>query len=73
VDDAAKTLKKNITWSIPNDYQNTMNAINMGRTLNTIAAGSDISRQLLEVADFFKGYRSQNEIKKKKGFLGSLK
>ena len=72
VEDAERTLKKNIAWSIPNDYQNTMNAINMGRTLNDIAPGSEINRQILEIADFFRGYRSQEERKKKKGFLGSL-
>jgi pilus assembly protein CpaE len=71
-DDAARTLKKNFSWSIPNDYPNTMNAINMGRVLNDIATSSDINRQLVEFAGFFKGYRSQEEKKKKRGLFVSL-
>jgi pilus assembly protein CpaE len=71
-DEAAKTLKKNISWSIPNDYQNTMNAINMGRTLNDIAAGSDINKYLLEIAGYFRGYRSQQDTKKRRGLFGNL-
>jgi pilus assembly protein CpaE len=72
VEDAERTLKKKISWSIPNDYQNTMNAINTGRTLNDIAAGSDVNKQLLEFAGSLKSYRSQEEKKKKRGIFGNL-
>ncbi|MBP1750243.1 MAG: response regulator receiver protein, partial [Deltaproteobacteria bacterium] len=32
VEDAERTTKKKITWTVPNDFQNTMDAINMGKT-----------------------------------------
>ncbi|OPY83152.1 MAG: Septum site-determining protein MinD [Syntrophorhabdus sp. PtaU1.Bin153] len=70
--DAERTIKKKIAWTIPNDFQNTMNAINMGKPLSDIAPGSEINKQFLEIASFFRGRRSQEERRKKRGFFGSF-
>ena len=55
VADAERTLKKKIAWAIPNDFQNTMNAINMGRTLNDIAPASEITQRDLRNCGFLPG------------------
>ena len=70
--DAERTLKKKIAWAIPNDFQNTMNAINMGRTLSDIAPASEIRKEITEIADFFRGYRVQEQKKQKRGLFGSF-
>ena len=72
VADAERTLKKKIAWAIPNDFQNTMNAINMGKTLNDIAPASEIRKEISEIADFFRGYRVQEQKKQKRGLFGSF-
>lgn len=73
VADAERTLKKKIAWAIPNDFQNTMNAINMGKTLSDIAPASEIHKAISEIADFFRGYRGAQEQKKqKRGIFGSF-
>jgi pilus assembly protein CpaE len=72
IEDAERTLKKKIAWSVTNDFQNTMNAINMGRTLNDISAGSEINKQIMDMAVFFRGRRVQEERKTKKGFFDSF-
>lgn len=72
IEDAERTLKKKIAWTIPNDFQNTMSAINMGRTLSDIAAGSEINKKIGEIATFIRGQRAQEESQKRRGFFGSL-
>ncbi len=71
-EDAERTVKKKIAWTIPNDFQNTMNAINTGRTLTDIAPGSDINKQIGEMAAFFRGRHVNEERKQKRGFFGSF-
>jgi pilus assembly protein CpaE len=46
VEEAENLLKRKIFWTIPNDYKTTISAINQGKTLNQIAAKSDIGRSL---------------------------
>lgn len=72
VEDAEKTIKKKIPWTVPNDFQNTMNAINMGRTLSDIAPHSDINKHIVEIAAFFRGRHVNEERKQKRGFFGSF-
>lgn len=72
VEDAERTTKKKIAWTIPNDFQNTMNAINMGKTLQEIAPGSEINRHISQMAVSFQ--RQQVNVhedgRKKKGLFG---
>jgi pilus assembly protein CpaE len=50
IEDAEKSLKKEILGVIPNDYYNTMSAINQGKTLQEIAAGSEINKKIADLA-----------------------
>lgn len=72
VEDAERTLKKKIAWTVPNDFQNTMNAINMGKTLPDIAQDAEINRYISEIAASFHGpqVRVHNGNKKKRGLFG---
>ncbi len=72
LEDAERTIKKKISWTVPNDFQNTMSAINMGKTLTDIAPGSEITKQISEIATFFRGKPVGGEDKKKRGFFGSF-
>lgn len=72
VADAERTLKKKIAWAIPNDFPNTMNAINMGKTLSDVAPASEIRKEISKIADFFRGYRVQEQKKQKKGLFGGF-
>lgn len=71
IEDAERSLKKKITWTIPNDFQNTMSAINLGKTLSDIAPGSEINKHIGEIAKFFQGQKSQEEKQKRRGFFGT--
>ena len=71
VEDAERTTKKKITWTIPNDFQNTMDAINTGKPLREIAPGSEINRRISEIAGILEKQQTHEAgIKKRKGFLG---
>ncbi len=50
IDEVRKMIKKDIRWSIPNDYRNTMNAINTGVPLTKSALNTDITKKILELA-----------------------
>ncbi len=69
--DVERTVKKKIAWTVPNDFQNTMNAINMGKPLADIAPGSEITKHISEIAMFFQGKRVGGEDTNKRGFFGS--
>jgi pilus assembly protein CpaE len=71
IEDAERTLKKKISWTIPNDFQNTMSAINLGRTLSDIAPGNEINKHIGEIAKFLQGQKSQEERQKRRGFFGT--
>ena len=69
--DVERTVKKKIAWTVPNDFQNTMNAINMGKPLADIAPGSEITKHISEIAMFFQGKSVGGEDTNKRGFFGS--
>jgi pilus assembly protein CpaE len=64
IDDAEKTLKKQITFTIPNDFQNTMSAINQGIPLNILQPVAEITESFTDVSRSLVG-----ENVKKKGLL----
>jgi pilus assembly protein CpaE len=70
VEDAERTTKKKIAWTIPNDFQSTMDAINMGKTLQEIAPGSEVNRHIAQIASFFQKQQTGEEQKKKRGLFG---
>ena len=51
--DAEESIHKKIFWTIPNDYDTTMSAINNGKPLSEIAAKAQITRNLNNLADTF--------------------
>ena len=68
VEDAERTIKKKVNWTVRNDFQNTMRAVNMGKTLIDIALGSEITKQISDIAGFLNG-RPLYADKRKKGSL----
>jgi pilus assembly protein CpaE len=48
-----KSINKKIFWLVPNDYLTTMSAINRGRTLSSVAPGTEISKNFIALADKF--------------------
>lgn len=71
--DAEKTTKTKIAWSIPNDFQTTMNAINTGKTLMEIAPGSEINKSIAEIAAFFQKENIQRGTGVRKSLFGSFR
>jgi len=63
-EEAAKTLQKPIFMNIPNDFQNTMGAINHGRPLTSQSPRAEITESFKELATRISGAAS-----KKKGIL----
>jgi pilus assembly protein CpaE len=63
-EDAAKTLQKPIFMNIPNDFQNTMGAINQGQPLTVQSPKAEITESFRELAALVSGVSS-----KKKGLL----
>jgi len=51
--DAEESIHKKIFWTIPNDYNTTMSAINNGKPLSEIASKAQITRNLNNLADTF--------------------
>ena len=72
VDDAERTIQKKVSWSIPNDFSNTMNAINAGKALMDVAPGAEINKKFSEMAVYLTGL-APGEPKKKKGFFDSFR
>jgi len=50
LEDAGKSLNKPVAWSIPNDFQNTMAAINQGKPLAVLNPSAEISASFRDVA-----------------------
>jgi pilus assembly protein CpaE len=61
--------KKDIQWTIPNDYRNTMSAINAGEPLTTMALNAEVTRKLIELA-WSLGGKGEPKNKGKRGFFG---
>jgi len=51
--EAEESIHKKIFWTIPNDYDTTMSAINNGKPLSEIASKAQITRNLNDLADTF--------------------
>ncbi len=62
-------IKSDIGWNIPNDYRNTMSAINSGEPLTVTAPNADATKKILEMAASLSG-RKDGANKGKRPFLG---
>ena len=51
--DAEQSIDQKISWLIPNDFSTTMNAINQGKVLSSVARGADITKNFREWAASF--------------------
>lgn len=69
VEDAERIIKKKISWAVPNDFQNTMHAINTGKTLIEMAPGREITKEISEIAAFFLKEQIGEGNKGKRGLL----
>lgn len=61
--EAEKSINKEIFWLIPNDYLTTMSAINRGKPLSSVAPGAEISKNFIQLADYFSG-KGEEVVKK---------
>jgi pilus assembly protein CpaE len=59
LDDVEKSIDKKLYWIIPNDYANTMTAINSGKPVAEIAPKSKIANNLEDMAGKVLGYRTK--------------
>jgi pilus assembly protein CpaE len=64
LEEAEKSLEKKFLWTIPNDYQATMSAINQGKPLISLKNESPLIKNFLEFASIVSG----KSIAKKEGF-----
>lgn len=64
LEEAEKSLEKKFMWTIPNDYQTTMSAINQGKPLMTLKNESPLIKNFLDFASTVSG-KSKS---KKEGF-----
>ena len=64
-----ETIKNDIRWSIPNDYRNTMRAINSGEPLTVTAPNAEVTKKILELAASLSG-KKHGADKGKRAFLG---
>ncbi len=70
IEDAQETLNKKIQWTVPNDFAITINAINQGKPITSLAYNSSISRSLRSIAAQLTG---RGEKKKEKSGLFGLR
>ncbi|MHB8110712.1 MAG: AAA family ATPase [Syntrophorhabdaceae bacterium] len=74
IEDAERTTRKKINWTIPNDFINTMNAINVGQTLTDLVPGSEINKSIAQMAGFFHKQCVHDESgSRKAGLFGSFR
>ena len=67
--EAERSINKEIFWIVPNDYLTTMSAINLGKTLVNVSAGSEISKNFVGLAAKFKEEGQKGTGKEKKGII----
>ncbi len=60
-EDAAKTLQKQIFMNIPNDFQNTMGAINQGKPLTIQSPAAEITESFRELAARISGVSNRRK------------
>jgi pilus assembly protein CpaE len=66
--EAEQSLQSKIFWSIPNDYNTTMSAINRGKPLHEISPKADITKNLEALADSL--IQGERVVEKKGWFFG---
>jgi len=69
--EAEESVKKKILWSIPNNYQLTMSAINQGKPLSALEPGAEISKKFKELSTFFSGKSEKDGNESREGFAVS--
>lgn len=67
--EAEESVKKKFLWSIPNNYQLTMSAINQGKPLSALEPGAEISKKFKELSVSFSG-NSEKEEKEIRSWRG---
>ncbi|MGD9972056.1 MAG: CpaE family protein, partial [Desulfatirhabdiaceae bacterium] len=66
LEDVELSLKKKVMWTIPNDYETSVSAINKGQPLNRFDPRQPITESFRELADSLLGSPEPNCPKKKK-------
>ena len=61
--DAENSLSRKIFWTIPNDYQTTVSAINQGKSLHNIDPESEINKNYMQFASAIAGTSKGGEKK----------
>jgi len=72
LEEAEKTLQKKIAWTIPNDYRNSMDAINRGEPLTVLAKSADITKALLDMASNLAKRNLSPRKERKRSFFGLI-
>jgi pilus assembly protein CpaE len=70
LEEMEKSIGQGIFWQIPNDFQTTMNAINQGKDLFSIAPGSEISKNFRKLSTLF--IKESAPKGSRNGFWGKL-
>lgn len=70
IEQAEKSLKKKIFWSLPNDFQTAVSAVNMGRTLADVEPQKEITNSFKMLACSVTG---RNDVNKKSMMSWGLK
>jgi pilus assembly protein CpaE len=68
IEEAEATLKKKISWSLPNDYRITMSAINQGKPLGSVDHGAEANVRVRGLAAFLA--EKKEKKKGRKGLFG---
>ena len=64
--EAEATLRKKVSWTVPNDYRLTMSAINQGKLLGSVDKSAEATVRMKGLAGFLAGKR---EKKKERGWF----
>jgi pilus assembly protein CpaE len=67
LEEAEKIIGEKVYFHIPNDYTNTMKAINEGKPISAVAPQSKVQKQFMELASQLSG--TPLSAKKRKGWL----
>jgi pilus assembly protein CpaE len=68
LEEAEATLRKKISWSLPNDYRVTMSAINQGKPLASVDRRAEANVKVRGLAAFLAGKKEKK--RGRKGFFG---
>jgi pilus assembly protein CpaE len=69
VKDMEEVLGRKVSWMIPNDYFTTMNAINKGQPLSTIASRADVTKSFNKLAH---ALSTEEQTEKQTSFFSRL-